>query len=231
MFVKYIEVDEEQSIPIYLLFFFIFVPFFFLYLFFKDKFNFNFYGRRGGPCRNYEKYSYFLNFLVRIDLIRSIYYWEQFHYWSHENMRNRWRATNYVNRHHKTWRRHASMESWYLKMYLWADYIFWVRSTWVPLYYLKLELPYWARRFHYSFYTQSCFFNLNYVFFLCFLILAFLSKNYILRNIVIEKNLYFDRKFLQHFQLIFNNIVYIKYGFRFIAHWRKKKLKFYNAIS
>lgn len=113
MFVKYIEVDEEHTIPIYLLFFFFFLPFHFLYLFFKDKYYFNLYGRRGGPSRNYEKYSYLLNFFIRIDIIKSLYFWEQYHYWSHEYMRNRWRATNYVHRYQKTWRRHASMESWY----------------------------------------------------------------------------------------------------------------------
>lgn len=74
MFVKYIEVDEEHTIPIYLLFFFFFLPFHFLYLFFKDKYYFNLYGRRGGPSRNYEKYSYLLNFFIRIDIIKSLYF-------------------------------------------------------------------------------------------------------------------------------------------------------------
>ena len=74
MFVKYIEVDEEHTIPIYLLFFFFFFSFHFLYLFFKDKYYFNLYGRRGGPSRNYEKYSYLLNFFIRIDIIKSLYF-------------------------------------------------------------------------------------------------------------------------------------------------------------
>jgi len=72
-FVKYIEVEEEQPIPVYVLFFIVFLPFFCFYLIIKDQYNFNFYGRRGGPRRNYEKYSFMLNFVLRMETVRTMY--------------------------------------------------------------------------------------------------------------------------------------------------------------
>lgn len=201
MFVKYIEVDEEHTIPIYFLFFFIFLPIYFIYIYFRQKFYFNFYSRRAGPAKNYEKYSYLLNFMLRIDVFRQCIFENNFIIdrmnvcvsltfdWlcisSSKNMKTSYRFGIFLS-----------------SMYLWADHILWVKHVWVPFYYLKSGFFYYITRFSFIFSEHYINFNFNIYFYILFLYFIFWYRWIVSRFPIKFRMLRFDGKFVQHFQVL-----------------------------